>query len=542
MPNSLYKKILFVLNEKGIFTFTSLTILIALLSTISPYLLGVFVNSLIDKKSVIYTFLLLFFCSFLGVFLKKIHDLLVAKISKNKHIKLQGIYLKKISSFSPNDLETFKNGELGIKFFRDVQNLSEILSRFYPLVLEFICATIFAFAFVFYCNWIVGVAFVLLIPISLFFIQPYSKVFTKINSIFRNATDSVYCKVFENFFSLPFLKSVASENFYLRDVQTKFASLAKISCKNNIYEANFNFSINLLLASGDFLVLAISAFLAYKGKITIGDIIFFHILFTTTFNSFSNIYKLLPNFALIKESFNSLDELDNLKTENFVEDKFDFKGNIELKNVSFAYKSNNRSILQNFSLKISKGDFVSIEGINGAGKTTLLKILSAYLQPDSGKVFFDGIEIKNVNLNNLRKNISIVNQEFLLISESIKNNITLHNKQYSEEEIYQIINLVGLRKLIDSLPNGINEIVGNNGKKLSGGETQKIAIARALIKKPSLIVFDEITNHLDKNSKEQILKIVASLKGKITVLFVSHDSLENIAINKVINLGSKIQI
>lgn len=142
----------------------------------------------------------------------------------------------------------------------------------------------------------------------------------------------------------------------------------------------------------------------------------------------------------------------------------------------------------------------------------------------------------------MRKNISIVNQEFLLISESIKNNITLHNKQYSEEEIYQIINLVGLRKLIDSLPNGINEIVGNNGKKLSGGETQKIAIARALIKKPSLIVFDEITNHLDKNSKEQILKIVASLKGKITVLFVSHDSLENIAINKFINLGSKIQI
>lgn len=104
----------------------------------------------------------------------------------------------------------------------------------------------------------------------------------------------------------------------------------------------------------------------------------------------------------------------------------------------------------------------------------------------------------------------------MLISDSIRNNITLHNNKITPQEIDDILELVGLRSLINNLPNGIDETVGYNGKKLSGGEMQKVAIARALIRKPRLLIFDEITNHLDQESQKTILNIITSLRCKVT--------------------------
>lgn len=153
--------------------------------------------------------------------------------------------------------------------------------------------------------------------------------------------------------------------------------------------------------------------------------------------------------------------------------------------------------------------------------------------------FFDGVQIDNLSLNSLRKSISIVNQEFLLISDSIRNNITLHNNKITPQEIDDILELVGLRSLVNNLPNGVDEIVGYNGKNLSGGEMQKVAIARALVRKPRLLIFDEITNHLDQESQKTILNIITSLRGKVTILFVSHSNQRDLGFDKIVNLNEK---
>lgn len=532
------KNVLSVFNVKSIIIFTFLIVLSSAICTVLPYIFGLLINSIVSGTRFYVILLTFFICSLISIFLIKINSFGITRISKQIQLELQKLSLKKIASYSPSKLECFKNGELGMKFFRDIQNITDAFRSFYPQFIEFFCGILFSLGFAFYTNWLIGIIFIVLFPTTFLLLRPYAKKFDKVNALFRISSDNSFCRIFEVFYSLPFFKSISSEKFYLIESQRKLANLAKISCKCSFYDADFNFRINLILVVGRFSILSASVLLMYKGILTIGDVIFYQLLFLSMFSSVSNIYKTLPILALIKASMISLNELDAIVPEKINFGRFKFHGNVELKNVTFSYGLAFNPIIKDLAISIRSGDFISIQGGNGSGKTTLLKILCGYLHPNKGKVLFDGIDSSEVNLKSLRKNISIVDQEFLLISDTIKNNITLHNNRYTLDDINNVIKVTGLESLIQNLPHGLNEIVGNNGKKLSGGEIQKIAIARALIRKPKLIVFDEITNHLDKDSLNLILKLISSLKGKVTILFVSHEKHLNLEFDKVIYLNN----
>lgn len=531
-----FKSIISILNVKGIFVLTFLSIVISAISIAIPYISGKFIDCLISKKNVIEFFSVLFICSFVSIFLKKIHAVFIAKISKQKQLEIQNKYLEKINRCSPYSLEKSSKGEMGMKFFRDIKNILDILKILYPQFLDIICSIVFTITLSFYCNWIIGIIFCLIFPINFIFISPYIKIFDKINSIYRKTSDTTFNRIFEIFYSLSFFKSISAEFFYKKESQVKLSNIIKVSYKNDIHQANFDFRINLFLFIGESLIIGVSAYLVYLNTIKVGDMIFFQLIFISTFNSFSSIFRLFPIWTIIKESFSSLYEIDLFEYEDKSKKNINFGGQVELQNVSFKYTNNPNFILKNFSILVKAGDFVCIKGENGAGKSTLLKILSGYFNIQDGNIFFDGINSQEINPASIREKISVVNQDFLLITDTIRNNITLHNKTFTEEEIKNVINLVGLTSFIMNTKNGLDEKVGNSGKKLSGGEIQKIAIARALIRKPKLIVFDEVTNHLDIKSQKSIFEIIEKLRGKITILFVSHKNDINFNFDKTINL------
>ena len=294
-----YKNVLSTLKIKGIYSLTFLGIFISIISTLIPYISGIFINSIVSRHSIVLTLFLLISCNLLLIYLRKKYAYLIAKVARAKYLHLQERYLQKVNSLSPFDLEKFRNGELGMKFFREIQNVTDILRRFYPQLLEIFCGIFFALSFVFYSNWIMGVVFIIVLPVNLLFICPYLKIFDRVNSLFRSATDNGFSRVFEIFYSLPFLKSISAEKYYQKESKAKFATIAKISYKSAIYEANFNFIITSLLIIGESIVLAISTYLVYKDIIKVGSLIFYQLLFVSTFTSLSNIYKLLPDWALI---------------------------------------------------------------------------------------------------------------------------------------------------------------------------------------------------------------------------------------------------
>tara|TARA_A100001015_G_scaffold207756_1_gene232413 strand:- start:8393 stop:9520 length:1128 start_codon:yes stop_codon:yes gene_type:complete len=212
---------------------------------------------------------------------------------------------------------------------------------------------------------------------------------------------------------------------------------------------------------------------------------------------------------------------------NYNQDKINelkFENTIEIKEISYKYNDKDENILENISFKFNKGDFIGIIGESGSGKTTLINIISGLIPLNKGEILVDDISILN-NTKGWQNKIGYVGQSTYLINNSIKKNIAigLPDDQIDELRVRDCIKIVKLEKFVEDLDNGIESFVGEEGIKVSGGQKQRLGIARALYNKPSLIIFDESTNSLDKETENKLLNDVIGMKGSVSLIFISHD-------------------
>lgn len=201
-----------------------------------------------------------------------------------------------------------------------------------------------------------------------------------------------------------------------------------------------------------------------------------------------------------------------------------FKKTIEIKDISYKYNHKVNNILNNISFKINKGDFIGVTGESGSGKTTLINIICGLIPFNKGEILVDDISILD-NIKGWQNKIGYVGQSTYLINNSIKRNIAIgvNDHEIDELRIRECIKIVKLEKFVEGLENGIDSFVGEEGIKISGGQKQRLGIARALYSKPSLIIFDESTNSLDKETETKLLNDVVGMKGSVSLIFISHD-------------------
>ena len=204
---------------------------------------------------------------------------------------------------------------------------------------------------------------------------------------------------------------------------------------------------------------------------------------------------------------------------NHNEEKISFFEDIKLNDLCFSYDS--KKVFNNLNLKFEKGKKYLIKGESGVGKSTLLKLIMHYLECEKGVIEIDGVNIKKFTDSQLDQIIGYMSQDVYLINDTIKNNITLLNNKYSNEEIQNIINICGLSDLINELPNKENEIIKEDGNNLSGGEKQRIALARVLIRNLPILLLDEYSASLDEENSKMIEDIILNMEN-ITVINVSH--------------------
>jgi ATP-binding cassette subfamily B protein len=194
---------------------------------------------------------------------------------------------------------------------------------------------------------------------------------------------------------------------------------------------------------------------------------------------------------------------------------------IEFREVNFAYQPE-RPILQQFNLQIAPGQKVAVVGSSGAGKSTLARLLYRFYDIQQGQIFISGQDIRQVSLASLRRQVAIVPQDTVLFNCSIRDNIAYGNPDASAADIEQAIDLAHLRPFIQSLPQGDATLVGERGLKVSGGEKQRIAIARVLLKRSPILIFDEATSALDSQSESAILTALRELATGHTSLVIAH--------------------
>tara|TARA_R110002167_G_scaffold167216_1_gene364429 strand:- start:2425 stop:4230 length:1806 start_codon:yes stop_codon:yes gene_type:complete len=272
-------------------------------------------------------------------------------------------------------------------------------------------------------------------------------------------------------------------------------------------------------------MMAMAAYQVANDKMTIGDFVLINaftmqIFMPLNFLGFvyreirsslaniENLFALLARMPIVTEST----EAPELKVSS---------GQIEFKQVGFNYHSD-RPILQNVSFVVKAGQKVAVVGESGAGKSTLVKLLFRFYDVNSGSICIDGQNIQDVNQHSLRQAIGIVPQDTVLFNDTIFENIRYGRPNASDEQVQQAINLAHLQGFIESLPDGSNTQVGERGLKLSGGEKQRVAIARTILKRPPIMVFDEATSSLDSQSEQSILNALREIADGHTSLVIAH--------------------
>lgn len=287
---------------------------------------------------------------------------------------------------------------------------------------------------------------------------------------------------------------------------------------------SLSFSVTVYLG-----VLILGGYLMYKGEISVGTAIIIIQLSTHIVGPVKTSISLINQIKSVSLIADKIDEILYDSCEDIEEVSLPkFENSIEVKNLDFSY-TNDRKALNNINLTFEKNKKYAIVGESGCGKSTLIKLLMRYYKDYNGDILIDNKDIHKIFSNDLYKNMSMIQQNVFMFDDSIKENIKLF-ANYSDEEVLSICDRSGLSNLISRLPNGINALVGENGNKLSGGEKQRIAIARSLINNTKILILDESTSALDNETAYNLESSLLSIND-LTLIVVTHKLIKNILLN-----------
>jgi ATP-binding cassette, subfamily B, bacterial len=303
------------------------------------------------------------------------------------------------------------------------------------------------------------------------------------------------------------------------DARRKIAAAAFLS---TMVERTVTISVLLL----HLVVLAIGAYLATKGQITIGTFVTFESAFWEVSYNIAHVMHFIPvsiqSAAAVRHIQEMLDEPTRGADRPGAPDLPRITNDISFDRVTFNYEGSSTPVLNNFSLKLNVGKSIAIVGPSGSGKSTLLNLILRLYVPDEGRVSIDGVDIRKVTRESLRRNMAVVFQENMLFNMSIRENIRLGKEGATDEEVEQAARKAEIHRYIMSLPQKYDTPVGERGETLSGGQRQRIAIARAIVRNPSVLLLDEATSALDQTTEAAINKTLLKLAKGRTMIFSTH--------------------
>lgn len=334
--------------------------------------------------------------------------------------------------------------------------------------------------------------------------------------------------------NISLIKVNAKEEKIIKEYDEKLFSIA--SSEKALWMKFIKYSQirNIVSDVSRILALIVGIYLVYQGMYTPGFLV---IILSWSNNAFDRIWylsrtqrRLTKLYAELKKYFALMDTVPDIKEISNPIIVKDFKGKIEYNNLFFKYPKREidseikeQVILKNINLSIESGQRIAIVGSSGAGKSTLIQLLIRAYDPQKGKILIDGHDLKQLSLSEYRKSIGIVPQDIILFDDTLRYNILFGiNEKVSEEKIKEVIKMSRVDEFFGKMEKGLDTIIGERGVKLSGGERQRVGIARALIKNPSILIFDEATSSLDVENESLIKESIAKASKGRTTIIIAH--------------------
>lgn len=342
----------------------------------------------------------------------------------------------------------------------------------------------------------------------------------------QEVTKQTNQNIIEGFNLIKEIKIFNKQSYFYKKFKLAYQELLKIFW----YRSLFPSLPRVVLELSAIIILSISLIIVIKSGSNLEEfLISFTFFVAAGYRLLPSLNKLINNYQRIlfgKSAgdliFSELDLIDKNKSEINVSD-LKFKEKINFKNTSFQFTENSKKIIDNANFQIKKGLFTGIIGESGAGKSTLVKLITGLLLPSEGKIFIDDNELKT-NLSAWKNKIGYVSQDLILLDEPIINNIAFGEleKDIDLDRVKKAITLAELDKFVDSLDKGIFSVTGERGKLLSGGQMQRICIARALYRNPEILILDESTNSLDAENEKKIISTLQNNLKHLTIIIISH--------------------
>lgn len=297
----------------------------------------------------------------------------------------------------------------------------------------------------------------------------------------------------------------------------------KIKLVHEIFFSLFALIVNVLKV-------IILAYAVMEGDLTVGAVVTIISLLGKAYEPIAIFNVEYVDYKLNKITVNKYLEFLNVKDDDALENGKVIKkvdGRIELKNVSFGYEDN--QVINDLSLVIESGTSIALVGESGSGKSTIIKLLMGLIKPDDGKVLVDGIDLKKVSLNSYYDHVSYVSQEVPIFDGTLRENLVF-DKNVSDDEIIEVLKFVSLEQFYSKLQNGLDTELGERGIKLSGGEKQRVALARLFFEDTKIIILDEATSALDNITEKKVMNSIFDKLSNRTVIMIAHrlDSIKNV--------------
>ena len=417
-----------------------------------------------------------------------------------------------------------KIGEVVQRFSRADGYLYTIIDRTLFSLLPHLITSFLSFAVILWINWVLALVYFLFITIYIILTvrktEPIIVYQKKLNKFF----EKYYGNIFDRTPNIINIKSNTREDYERDRNKQALTEGFKLNRKQVRLWVTMMFGQELVRTVSFVILFSVGIYLVSRGISSIGQFV----MLLAYINFLSNSINMLGgSYKQLQEGLTTIKRADKIfgETQEAYEVPEAVKiknpeGNIEFKGVGFSYED--ERVLEDISFKVRAGEMVAIVGKSGEGKSTLVDLISRYNTPQKGKILFDGVDIGKMNLADLRNNIAIVPQEVALFNDTIKNNIAYANLEAGEEDVIRAAKLANCHQFIQKFPKKYEQVVGEKGVKLSIGQKQRMAIARAILRNPRILILDEATSALDSESEKYVQEALEEVMKNRTTFVIAH--------------------